>query len=232
MKPLHAELALLVRDVRQWIVAQFQPSPSSPKRKVAAPQLRQDASTSKNSASIESTERLPPPAQKTGEPKEKTESKTASNKDPAVAAQASKVEGWHLQPLPPLPVNSDLVAWKSKLSPFVTVSEPTIAALLIVTDEHPQQRLFLENVARAITRTFGPAQVISPQDPILQKKERRVILAPAPLLRKKFPEAQIDVLIKEENRFWIPMGDLDHYDHNIASKRALWTLIQLSFQSF
>ena len=132
---------------------------------------------------------------------------------------------WELQPMIQ---REDSLTMRKKLSNYTETCDPPIAVILILPEENTVHRLFLENVCRAITRTFASASVELYFEGIFQKRECSLFLAPLTLLKKK--SLQAHTLFKEQEQKVIPLENLDVYAHDVNSKRALWTAIQQSFQ--
>lgn len=135
---------------------------------------------------------------------------------------------WELQPMSLALGNTPLL---NKLSALVQTCEPVIPIFLVLPEENAPHRLFLENVSRAITRTFAPASVILYEEKILSTHSGRIFLAPVTLLQSKFPQAQPHQIIKTGIDTLLPLEPLDLYAEETNCKRALWNAIQLLFRS-
>jgi hypothetical protein len=155
------------------------------------------------------------PAALPAEPIQKPESKTGKDM-------------WELQPMAQVEESPFL---RKKLSSFVQICDPIVSTLLILPEENPTHRLFLENVSRAITRAFSPASVVLYNEAVLHNCQGKILLVPAPLLKKKYPHAQPHHPFKTENFSMIPLENLDLYAHDVNCKLALWNTIQRLFQS-
>jgi hypothetical protein len=143
-------------------------------------------------------------------------------------SSAPKESKWELQAMQQAQERDSL---RKKLSLFVRTVEPLLTIFLVLPEESAAHRLFLENVARAITRTFAPASVILYHELLFQNCKDRVFLIPISLLKKKFPHAQVHQLLKTDEFKAIALDELDRYAHDVECKRALWIAIQHLFQS-
>ena len=139
-----------------------------------------------------------------------------------------KKSAWELQPLAQA---EDCAVFRKQIAHYVQTCDPLISVLLLLPEENPLHRLFLENVCRAITRTFTPASVVLFNGALLIDEQYKLVLAPCSLLKKKFPDVQPHQSFKTERYSVIPLENLDLYTHDVNSKRALWSTIQRSFQS-
>ena len=139
---------------------------------------------------------------------------------------------WELHAMPPAEHPSHL---RQKLAAYLAMQEPPLKVLLILPEDNNPHRLFLENVSRAVTRTFASASIVLYHDGLLSQLQGqmhdKLILAPLSLFQKRFPKAQPHIPLQEEGMNWIPLENLDIYAHDVTAKRALWMSIQRSFQS-
>jgi hypothetical protein len=146
----------------------------------------------------------------------------------------------------------------NKVSPFIRLTQPSINVILVLPEEQPTHRLFLENVSRVITKTFAPARVVLYQEEILKKSfnisfglssldskviaeqslkdenkpknqvAHKIFLLPLSLIHK---EVEPHVPFLEQGNTWIALDNLDMYLHDANRKRSLWKTIQQLFQS-
>lgn len=101
----------------------------------------------------------------------------------------------------------------------------TVPVRLIAAD--PGQIIFLENVARALTKWIAPAALYSGKlDPLLTNHSVQLVLAPLSLLKKRFPQVELHQLLKIDGPALLPLAD--HYD--LQLKRTLWNTLK-SFQN-
>ena len=223
---LHLEYLKLVQDARLFIQQKRGCLRSFEKEKNALPSLAhpitapsqkitqgrrgEKVSSPQVTPTVEPSIAQPPKIQKIPEKKESSQSL------------------WELQPMGQ---PEEDVSFRNKLASYTQVFEPLISALLVLPEENLGHRLFLENVSRAITRTFAPASVVLYHEALFRDYPCKLFLAPLSLLKKKFPHAIPHQLFKIEGCSLIPLGDLDLYGGDAHYKRALWNTIQLSFQS-
>jgi len=135
---------------------------------------------------------------------------------------------WELQPMPPIETPS---SFYKKLSPFLSVIETSLPILLVLPEENTAHRLFLENVARAITRSFAAASVVLYNEEFFRSFHGKLALIPTELLKNKYPGCQPHKIVKTESFTALPLEFLDKYAEDVHCKRALWTAIQSLFQS-
>jgi hypothetical protein len=135
---------------------------------------------------------------------------------------------WELHPMGHVEERPSL---RQKLSSYVPTCEPQIGAFLILPEENPSHRLFLESLSRAITRSFIPASVVVYDPTLFQKAEGKLIVVPLSLLKKKHPHALPHTLIEEGAFKLLAIENLDLYGHDPTCKRALWRAIQSLFRS-
>lgn len=133
---------------------------------------------------------------------------------------------WELQPM-----QQPLLTGPHALAGFVPGIGPFIPIVLVLPEESCADRLFLENVSRAITRTFAPATVALYDKDLFAKPEGKIFLIPQPLLKKKYPELSPHQLLKRENFSLLVLEKLELYQENIQAKQALWKAIQHLFPS-
>lgn len=154
--------------------------------------------------------------------------KTPIKKNAAPEKKELKQGQWELHPMgQPEPDTH----FRQKLSRYISVCDPTILIFLILEEEDALYRLFLENVSRAITKTFGPASVLLYHDALFQDPQKKLFLIPYSLIKKRFPQASIHHPFKVEHHTVLPLDTLDSYGSDPNQKRALWNAIQLLFQS-
>lgn len=112
---------------------------------------------------------------------------------------------------------------ESRFDQYLTPTSVTIPILLVLPEENPQQRLFLENVSRAITQHFAPSKVVS------AIQEAQVVLAPCSLLNKNdlIPHTPYT----EGKTTYIPLNNLDRYQEDRNLKQSLWTTLKRHFQN-
>jgi hypothetical protein len=146
---------------------------------------------------------------------------------PKTQGQRPLKGGWDLHPMP---APADFSYLRQKLAVFTSTQEPPLKVILVLPEENSHHRLFLENVSKAVTRSFASATVVLYEERLFQQKG--IVLAPLSLLLKKFPKAQAHIPFCERETIWIPLENLDIYSHDVNCKRALWKSIQHSFQSF
>ncbi|MEZ5315559.1 MAG: hypothetical protein R3E91_05075 [Chlamydiales bacterium] len=124
--------------------------------------------------------------------------------------------------LTPLPVPEEEV---SKFSAFFPQLPLYIPIRLIMTNQ--KEILFLQNVARAITRLIAPATLYKGELATLLKDHNvLLILAPLSLLKQKFPRAELHQLLKLDHLSLLPLADY----YNPDLKRHLWNTLK-SFQN-
>ena len=143
-------------------------------------------------------------------------------------ATLSKKSAWELQPMQAL---ESAATFYKKLAPFVSICETQPMVFLILPEENPTHRLFLENVSRAITRTFCPASVVNYSEIHFQSAQGKLFLIPAELLRKKWPGCKPHQSFKTDSFTALPLENLDKYAEDVQCKRTLWNAIQSLFQS-
>ena len=212
---IRKEFAKLVFDVRQFIQKDMRPvsqqntmNPSAPTSLVHPPPLQKEP--------LETAKLLPPVLPPPIIPTKPT------TYTPVIKGN------WELQAMPSV---EDPAHLRQKLAVYTTIQAPPLRVLLILPEDNNPHRLFLENVSRAVTRTFGSAKVALYQDGILDQIQGKLVLAPLSLFQKKFPKAQIHIPLQDVDMTWIPLENLDIYAHDVTAKRALWMSIQRSFQS-
>jgi hypothetical protein len=180
----------------------------------------------------------PPPSPPTSlpsyQPEKKKEVKEKSTREvsklPETEGAKPKIRvTWELHPMAPVEGSG---TFHHKLSPYVKICEPLISTLLLLPEENGAHRLFLENVARVITRTFSAATVLLYQEKLFYTGQNKILLAPITLLKRVFPEVEEPhKIFKAETFTLIPLEPLDHYAHDMNCKRILWNTIQHLFQS-
>lgn len=110
-------------------------------------------------------------------------------------------------------------------------SELKIPVRLFLSEESPEHRLFLENVARAITSHFSPASVALFQEERFRDPHVKYVLAPVSLLKKEFPQVESHQLFKANGILFLPLEELENYNVDLNLKRALWKTLQNMFRS-
>ncbi len=135
---------------------------------------------------------------------------------------------WELHPMEQATLP---VGLQGRIASSTQVSDPPLDLCLVLPEENSHHRLFLENVARAVTRSFASSVVVLYQETLFKKPISRFLLLPADLLQKKFPKARPHHPIVDGGVTWIPLEPLDLYALDINAKRALWMAIQRLFQS-
>lgn len=205
------EFAELVRDARKFIQQDLRPIISLAREpmRCPAPQVQVQAPA----VQVPQLPDEPPPRPVPAKP---------------IVAPALPKGGWELQAMPAPTDSSPL---RQKLAAYTATNDPPLSVLLILPEENGMHRLFLENVSRAVTRSFASATVAIYRDGLLQEMQGKLILAPLSLLQKRFPKAQVHIPLQESGMTWIPLENLDIYAHDVTAKRALWMSIQRSFQS-
>lgn len=211
MHSIYDDLRDLVRESRLFIQSQMPPPPRTlPKETTFPKQKRVEIPEKVDLITIK--EPVPPPLL----PK------------PALKIEKSSKGEWELHPMAQAVENLD---WPKKLATYTQTCVPEIVALLLLPEENGAHRLFLENISRALTRTYGPSSVLKYEEKMWKKINCKYILAPCTLLKKKFPKAEPHSSFKEGDQVLIPMENLDLYGHDVQAKRVLWTTIQHLFQS-
>ncbi|MFC2049108.1 hypothetical protein ACFLR2_00330 [Chlamydiota bacterium] len=209
------EFAELVRDARKFLEQNMRIQGA--KEKASLPPVKTATSAAAPPPPVEET---PPPAMPQAPPPK-----------PSAAPAASPPKGsWELQAMT-MTAPSDTSALRQKLAPYTSTNDPALDVLLILPEENSLHRLFLENVSRAVTRSFASASVTLYHEGLLQEMRGKLILAPLSLLHKRFPKALPHIPVQEGGMTWIPLENLDIYTHDVTAKRALWMSIQRSFQS-
>jgi hypothetical protein len=145
---------------------------------------------------------------------------------------AIHTDAWSLQPMEEGIEDREFY---TKLSAFLPLSMPPLSTLLILPEEIPAHRLFLETLSRVITQVYGSARVVSyyPQLFTTYAKSREVVrvITTAHFLRKKYPKAAPHQPLLVGQLYFIPTENIELYTREKEAKRALWKAIQLSFQS-
>ncbi len=96
-----------------------------------------------------------------------------------------------------------------------------IPIYLLITDE--SQSFFLENVARALTRTVAPAALFSGKlDLLLTRQSVRLVLAPLSFLKKRFPQVELHQFLKLGDHTLLPLAD----NYDVDLKRDLWNKLK------
>ncbi len=209
------EFAKLVHDVRHFIQQDMRPvKEKTPPSSAHAPTV-QVHTLPKN---VPESETPPPDVL----PKQIVPAKATTYIPPILKGD------WELHAMPPPADSSHL---HQKLATYTSAQEPPLSVLLILPEDNNPHRLFLENVSRAVTRTFASASVVLYHDGLLGQMQGKLILAPLSLFQKRFPKAQPHIPQQAEGMTWIPLENLDIYAHDVTAKRALWMSIQRSFQS-
>jgi len=139
-----------------------------------------------------------------------------------------KISTWELHAMDQVEENLTL---RHKLEPFCKTHAPHLPVRIYLTEEHPSHRLFLENVARAITTTYSPAIVCCTQNLSSPPPSVKLIIAPISLLNKSFVQVHSHQIFTKNGVQFIPLDNLDLYSEDVNSKRALWAAIQHSFRS-
>lgn len=174
----------------------------------------------------------PQPVKKISEKlEEKPEVMTPPPPSPLKVERAEKKEEFSAWELCPMPQCEQEDHFKYKLAKHIPIIEPYVAAYLVLPDEQAANRFFLENLSRAITRTLGPARVVTYYEGIFAQAKNTRFLVPASILKQKFPQAQPHQQIQLEHFQIIFLDNLDTYGNDLLAKRTLWNTIQLSFQS-
>lgn len=132
---------------------------------------------------------------------------------------------WELQTMPVMSSDNGIEALKKKMSTYINLHEPEISVLLTLPEESPPHRLFLESLSKAITRTFASASVVLFDPEVLSPSRALLILTPLFLIQKKYPNAKIHTLLKDENLSLLPLDHLDRYQEDLTNKRTLWRVV-------
>ncbi len=124
---------------------------------------------------------------------------------------------WILNPMPPPEVQP------MQFGSIFNSIPLDIPVRLVVTD--PSETFFLENVARALTKTIAPAALFSGKlDLLLTNHNVQLVLAPLSHLKKRFPQVELHQFLKIDGPTLLPLAD--HYD--LELKRALWNTLKQS----
>lgn len=207
---IYDDLRDLVRDTRLFIQS-LMPLPKTPPREIIPKQKRVEIPEKIDLLEIrDPLPPFPPPVLP-----RKIETKNSKGE-------------WELHPMTQPEENLD---WSKKLANYTQICVPEILAILLLPEENGVHRLFLENISRVLTKTYGPASVLKSEEKMWKKLRYKYIFAPCTLLKKKFPKAEPHISFKEGEVSWIPMENLDLYGHDVQAKRVLWTTIQHLFQS-
>ncbi len=134
--------------------------------------------------------------------------------------------GWALQPMSQTEETSH---FRDNLSSFAKTCAFDISTFLVLPEENGAHRLFLENVSRAITKTFQPSTVVLFQEKLLQMPGK-IFLIPLSCLKSQFPNLEPHQFIKTPNTTFLALENLDNYAEDVNCKRALWNAIQLLFR--
>lgn len=219
------EFTKLVSDVRHFIQQDMPPLREVLNDKLQDLTISKPLSFQSPALQTPSFQKAPPP--KTEMPIEVLSTKVVPIKSTTYTPHVIKGD-WELQAMPPAENSSPL---RKKLSAYTAMQEPPLKVLLVLPEDNNPHRLFLENVSRAVTRTFASASVVLYFDGLLDTIQGKLLLAPLFLFQKRFPKALTHILLQEEGMNWIPLENLDIYAHDVTAKRALWMSIQRSFQS-
>ena len=214
------EFAKLVRDVRQFIQQDMPPTAKHKKLPSSA-----HMPTLQTLSLQTSTLQKDPP--KTEKPLDSLSTQVVPVKSTTYIPPVIKGD-WELHAMSPTLDSSPL---RQKLAIYTPMQEPPLRVILVLPEDNNPHRLFLENVSRAVTRTFASACVVLYHDGLIEQMQDKLLLAPLFLFQKKFPKAQTHIPLQEGGLTWIPLENLDIYAHDVTAKRALWMSIQRSFQS-
>lgn len=155
---------------------------------------------------------------------------------PKKSEEATPLETkWALIPLPPVDETKTLYHRFASFFPKESLTEPACVAYLLLPEEKPACRLFLENVSKAVTRSLAPACVALAHE----KKwdawfadKGKLIAAPLSLVKKKIPLAQTHCFYPIGASTLLALEELESYLHDLNLKRTLWnTLKTFHFQN-
>ncbi len=143
------------------------------------------------------------------------------------SSRLSKLE-WALNPMPlPLSIDSLFESFCSSL-PDLRLIKPDIPILLILPIDKPHDRLFLENVSRALTYTLAPARVLLAEETKLSNwcPEAKLIVAPLSFLRKNYPKLHLHCFYPTQGPTLLPIEEVESYLNDLKLKRILWNTLK------
>lgn len=156
----------------------------------------------------------PPPPQPPKPAVEKKKLPPEKKREPQLQAK-----NWILNPMP-LPTETS-----PQFTSFFKPIPLYIPIRLFVTET--SQTLFLESIARAITKEIAPASLFSGRlDTLLTNRNVQLILAPLSLLKKRFPQIELHQFFKVEGPTLLALAD----QYDLELKRDLWNSLK-SFQN-
>lgn len=142
---------------------------------------------------------------------------------------------WALIPSPPADETKTLYHRFESLFPKEALTTPTCSAYLLLVEENPACRLFLENVAKAMTRSFAPTCVALANEKKWESwfiEPGTLIVMPLSLVKKKIPQAHIHCFYPIGSSTLLPLEEVECYIQDINLKRILWnTLKTFHFQN-
>lgn len=155
-----------------------------------------------------------------------------SKKNPATPLLEAK---WALIPSPPADESKTLYHRFEPLFPKEALTVPPCYAYLLLSEEDPACRLFLENVAKAMTRTLAPTCVALASEKKWESwfvEPGILVVIPLSLVKKKIPQAHAHHFYLIGSATLLPLEELECYIHDTNLKRTLWnTLKTFHFQN-
>lgn len=144
-------------------------------------------------------------------------------------------------PKPPLPqLKKESVKWPlHSMGPIIVhppafghllkISSPQIPIVILLAEEEESHRLFVENVARAVTRHFAPTRVLLASDEL--DPGAKLVLAPIFILRKRLGEIHSHEFYKKDGLTFLPLEDFERYLNDRDLKLSLWNKLKSYFQN-
>lgn len=129
----------------------------------------------------------------------------------------------------PLHSMGSIIVHPPAFSHLLKISTPQIPVIILLAEEEESHRLFVENVARAVTRHFAPTRVLLASDEL--DSGVKLVLAPIFILRKRLGEIHSHEFYKKDGLTFLPLEDFERYLNDRDLKLSLWNKLKSYFQS-
>lgn len=223
---MNEELLSLVRDARVYIQARLpkksnkshHTSTSSPPKQSPALPSPVDRDPPTKNVRLERPEKA-----KGFEPAVDTLEHQKNKPSPSVTPEQLQ-NPWKLHPMP-LP--QEEAPFFSSLKRYTKVQEFLVPVHILLIEPSEEEQLFLEGLAKAITRIHAPTALIFSQD----AQQATYLLAPESFLQKRFADVKLHSPFLSDRTHILPMADYSLYLQDREAKRILWQAIQKLFLS-
>ncbi|MFZ0565818.1 MAG: hypothetical protein WAM28_06505 [Chlamydiales bacterium] len=233
MSNLHQQWIALIKETRSWIEQKWEegcrftytdqkplPKTDKPKLELEAIAIQKDFSFEKPQVQNQTE------VEQEFKEEKKHKNQPVENRVGIEDKQEEEKSNWALNPMP-LP-ESDEAVHRSFGAIFKgeKLVKPHVPVILLLPTDHPAHRLFLENVARAITYTKSPARVMIAETLPLKEPSVKLILAPYTLMQKHYADLEIHCFYPVDGVTLLPLAKIESYLEDINLKHTLWNTLK------